>query len=172
MSKLITNGRAFPLEVKAATIAEINANPVKRRSHIAVERNMSVATVARWAHAEAGCTLSNHQHPKTAEAVRNRWAKYAQTKKFNTPIVSTNGTTTASLSFFQRRMPDWALAQAKTISLWILFFQSPKLRSQMSMLPLPLSVTMSAEQRELCSSDVCYAAELLAISDRERSWKS
>ena len=89
----INNGYRFPTTVKAAVIAEINSNPTKRRAAIAVERNMSTGTVARWARAEVGCALSNHQHPKTAAAVAERWAAYKTQKAFNTatPIMD-NGT--------------------------------------------------------------------------------
>ena len=74
--KKVQNGYRFPIDVKAATVAELGANPTKRRSEIAAERNMSVATVKNWA-GEAGITLPNHQHPNTAAAVKARWAAYA-----------------------------------------------------------------------------------------------
>lgn len=91
MSVQIRNGREFPIAVKIATILNINANPGKPRSVIAEEHNMSASTVARWAAAEPGCTLSNHQHPNTAAAVKARWAAHAQIQAYNTPTVQPNG---------------------------------------------------------------------------------
>ena len=87
--RMIQNGSMFPLEVKAATMAEVHANPTKRRGAIAVERNMSSSTVARWAKAE-GAPLFNAQHPKTAAGVKQRWAQYARDKRYVTPTLVTS----------------------------------------------------------------------------------
>lgn len=90
MAKTIRNGRAFPKTVKAATIAEVVVQPNKAYREIAKERNMSESTVRTWSHA-AGVTRPSKQHPRTAAAVKARWAHAASIKAFNTPTVQVDG---------------------------------------------------------------------------------
>ena len=84
--RLIRNGKAYPENVKAATVAEVRSNPTKTFATIAVERNIAECTVRTWA-AAYGVTRPSKQHPNTASAVKAHWAAYKAMKAFNTPTV-------------------------------------------------------------------------------------
>lgn len=81
--KHIRNGSKFPLDVKAAALAEMVSNPTRSRATIAVERNISVATLHTWA-SSAALPTTGKQHPNTAAGLKRHWAAQAAIKAYNT----------------------------------------------------------------------------------------